>query len=76
MLVCGSPWQRSGGNARERTSGLQLFRRPIIRFVTANRNAARVNTAFLPSGHLDLESAVTAQDDEFKDSLIARIHAC
>ena len=27
-------------------------------------------------GHLDFESAVTAQNDEFKAVLIARIHAC
>ena len=31
--------------------------------------------AFLPCGHLDFESAVTAQIDEFKAVLIARIHA-
>ena len=27
-------------------------------------------------GHLDFESAVTAQSDEFKAVLIASIHAC
>ena len=31
--------------------------------------------AFLPCGHLDFMSAVTAQNDEFKAVLIARIHA-
>ena len=30
---------------------------------------------FLPCGHLDFESAVTAQNDEFRAVLIARIHA-
>ena len=32
--------------------------------------------AFLACGHLDFESAVTAQNDEFKEVLIARIHTC
>ena len=32
--------------------------------------------AFLPYGHLDFGSAVTAQNDEFKAVLIALIHAC
>ena len=35
----------------------------------------RENTLFLPCGHLDFQSAVTARNDEFKGSLIARIHA-
>ena len=34
------------------------------------------NCAFLPCGHLDFESAVTAQNDEFKAVLTAPIHAC
>ena len=32
--------------------------------------------AFLPCGHLDFQSAVTAQNDKFEGSLIARIYAC
>ena len=32
--------------------------------------------AFLPCGHLDFESAVTSQNDEFKAGFIASIHAC
>ena len=31
--------------------------------------------AFLPCGHLDFESAATAQNDEFKAVFIARAHA-
>ena len=34
------------------------------------------DTAEIPCGHLDFESVVTAQNDEFKAVFIARIHAC
>ena len=40
-------------------------------------NRHRGNTLFLPCGHFDFESAITAQNDVFKAVFIlARIHVC
>ena len=43
--------------------------------LTASMTTPRKYAAFLPCGHLDSESAVTAQNDECKAVFIARIHA-
>ena len=41
-----------------------------------DEDSEATRTALLPCGHLDFESAVTAQNNEFKAVFVARIHAC